>query len=409
MADMQKLANALQGFGAGVQGNLPQFLQLQELREIQRQQQDQQRRSQLSAERKKAFALDTRQTRDFLELGQTDQALTLINNRLRNGLLLPEFDPSTTNFIKGLIEEEKTGEAIQFLNVLDSAAVDEGVLPAREAREPLSPEGKLQSDIDQGIVTQEQAETMQESGGMASAVTRVFDNGTVLRQLPNGVVEVEAPDGTLVSGEDRVEALKKAREEEVSFAQSRAEATARGSSSEERLQLTIDEGLDAAQSASVLRRGLELMEGIRTGGVANLAFKIKQTFGVESGDEGELASNLGKAVLSQLRATFGAQFTEREGARLEGIEARMGASPATNVRLLNQTLAIVERAANRGIDAAIESRDFRTADDIRNLLEFRLSDEAVPDPTSEEIDITDPSLSIDDLIRMREELENADN
>jgi hypothetical protein len=38
----------------------------------------------------------------------------------------------------------------------------------------------------------------------------------------------------------------------------------------------------------------------------------KKFFGVESADEGELSYLLGKAVLTKLRATFGAAFTVGE-------------------------------------------------------------------------------------------------
>ena len=210
---------------------------------------------------------------------------------------------------------------------------------------------------------------------LASAVTRTYDNGTVLQSLPDGSTVVLGPDGEQLTGEARVQALRKAREEEVAFAGARAAATAEGRGEQNRLQKTIDEGLDAAQGVPVLRRALALLDEVKTGGFNAAAIRARQMFGIESADEGELSSNLGKAVLSQLRATFGAAFTEREGARLEGIEARLGASTEANKRLLQQTLAIVERAANRAIDAAYESGDDRTAQDIEGLLDFTLTDE----------------------------------
>jgi hypothetical protein len=211
--------------------------------------------------------------------------------------------------------------------------------------------------------------------GLASAVTRTYDNGTVLQTLPDGSTKVLGPDGSEVTGEARVQALRKAREEEVAFAGDKAGATARATGEEGRIQTTIDEGLDAAQGASVLRRAIGLLDEVKTGGFSSAAIRARQMFGVESADEGELASSLGKAVLSQLRTTFGAAFTEREGARLENIEARLGANTETNRRLLQQTLSMVERAANRAIDAAYEIGDDRTARDIEDLLDFTLTDE----------------------------------
>ena len=137
--------------------------------------------------------------------------------------------------------------------------------------------------------------------------------------------------------------------------------------------------MDLAQGSATLRRSIDLLKEIQTGGFNAVAIKAKQFLGVEGADEGELTSNLGRAVLSQLRATFGAQFTEREGARLEAIEANLGRNSASNVRILSQLLNVIERDSNRAIDAAISIRDFRTADEIQELLDFRLSD---PEPTS---------------------------
>lgn len=248
--------------------------------------------------------------------------------------------------------------------------------------------------------TPEYQEFMRTGGnrsGLASAVTRTYDNGTVLQTLPDGSTKVLGPDGNELTGEDRVQALRKAREEQVEWAAARAGATSRAEGEEKRIQNTIDEGLDAAQGVSTLYRALDLLDSVDTGGFDAAAIKAKQWLGIESADEGELSSSLGKAVLSQLRSTFGAAFTEREGARLEGIEARMGANTATNKRLLQQTLSIVERAANRAIDAAYEIGDTRTARDIEDLLDFRLTDtggESLSGPpegvTQEEWDLMTP-------------------
>jgi hypothetical protein len=64
----------------------------------------------------------------------------------------------------------------------------------------------------------------------------------------------------------------------------------------------------------VLRRGLDILKTLETGGVQAASLAAKKFFGVESADEGELSYLLGKAVLTKLRATFGAAFTvEEEG------------------------------------------------------------------------------------------------
>lgn len=189
----------------------------------------------------------------------------------------------------------------------------------------------------------------------ASPISRAYDNGTVLTvvETPAGpVTKVFDPDGVEVLGADRTNVLRTAREEQVDFAQSKAAATAEGAALVARNQNAIDIGFDAAMALPTLKRAVTLLDEVGTGGWSNVAIKAKQFFGVESANEGELASLLGKGVLSQLRTTFGAAFTEKEGNRLMAIEARMGANPATNRRLLGNAMQIMESAINRAVSVA---------------------------------------------------------
>ena len=193
------------------------------------------------------------------------------------------------------------------------------------------------------------------SANKSSPISRAYDNGTVLTVVstPSGpMTKVFDPDGEEVFGPNRTEVLRLAREEQVDFAQAKSSATAEGAALVARAQDAIDAGYDAAMALPVLNRALLLMDEVKTGGWNNVAIKARQAFGIESADEGELASLLGKGVLSQLRETFGAAFTASEGQRLEGIEARMGANPETNRRLMQNAISIMNRAIDRGISAA---------------------------------------------------------
>lgn len=160
------------------------------------------------------------------------------------------------------------------------------------------------------------------------------------------------------------------------------EATKRGEGIAKTERLAIDEGRDAAKGIPVLRRTLELLDLIRTGGFQTALIRARQTFGVEGADEGELTANLGQAVLGDLRATFGAAFTEREGARLERIRANLGRSTIANRRLVAQALKLAESAAERAIDDAIDAGDIRTAEEIQSLLDLTLESE--PDGTQQD-------------------------
>ena len=160
-------------------------------------------------------------------------------------------------------------------------------------------------------------------------------------------------------------------EEKVQAAKTKAAAQAK------RQQLHMDNGIDAADATANIRRGLELIRSVPTGGISAVSLKAQQLFGVEGADEAELSARLGKAVLSQLRATFGAAFTEREGARLENIEAGFGKSTEGNKRLLKQTLKILERKARRGITAAESAGDTDGVREIQEALILTL-EEGVP-------------------------------
>lgn len=130
-------------------------------------------------------------------------------------------------------------------------------------------------------------------------------------------------------------------------------------------------GQEAADSIPVLKRSLGLLDLVKTGGIkSKAALKIKQELGIEGADEGELSANLGKAVLAQLKPIFGAQFTKEEGDRLISIEAGFGKNTATNIRLIKQTLQLAERAAERAIKIAIKRKDFATAAQLQESLDF---------------------------------------
>ena len=126
-------------------------------------------------------------------------------------------------------------------------------------------------------------------------------------------------------------------------------------------------------------RAIELTHLVDTGGFPRAALAVKNFFGVTGADETELSNNLGKAVLSQLRATFGAQFTEREGQLLLSIEANIGKSTEGNRVLLERALRLVDRTIDRGIRAAERRGDTATVDELRREREFML----VPDVSGE--------------------------
>lgn len=153
---------------------------------------------------------------------------------------------------------------------------------------------------------------------------------------------------------------------------------AKGKGEEDRAQLNIDRGLEAADSFATVQRSIDLLDSVETGGFDAAQIRAKQLLGIESADEAELSNALGKSVLSQLKATFGAAFTVEEGARLERLEAGIGKSIEGNRRILEQSKKIILRAANRGLRAARKRGDLETVGDIEEALRFRLESEPTP-------------------------------
>lgn len=135
----------------------------------------------------------------------------------------------------------------------------------------------------------------------------------------------------------------------------------------ERQQTAINDAFSSVGALPTINRALELLNSVETGGIDQASLRAKQLFGVESADEGELSNLLSKAVLSQLRNTFGAAFTAEEGKSLIRIEAGFGKSPAANIRLLKNARAIASRAVDRGIRAAKRAGQTEDVKELQRL------------------------------------------
>ena len=229
------------------------------------------------------------------------------------------------------------------------------------------------------------------AGAKTSGMSKIYSNGTSLQLFDKGERRVTLADGTVAEGKAAAEALADARESDIKEQLERSGARTQGSQNEGRDADLINRGVALAESTATIRRGLELLQRVETGGPEAIGLRAKQAFGAESADEGELSNVVGKAVLSQLRETFGPQFTESEGARLERIEASFGKSNATNIRLLTQALRMAERTAQRARSLAAEKGLDAVVADIDDLLTFSLS---IP----EDIDETDIFSQADAII-----------
>lgn len=198
--------------------------------------------------------------------------------------------------------------------------------------------------------------------------SKILPDGSTVQVFRDGSTRVTGPQGAVLAGQDRENAVTKAQEFGIDVQSRRAGGRTDATETGRRNSALVKRGIAAAESTAIIRRGLALLDKVKTGGVAAISLAVKARLGIEGANEGELSNSLGKAVLSQLRETFGAAFTENEGKRLERIEAGFGKSVATNRRLLGQALRIAENTAKRASKVASEGE----AADIEDLLSFSL-------------------------------------
>ncbi len=284
-----------------------------------------------------------------------DERIRKINARggdASETLLLKDLDPSQrTVALQGL--EAAALTALQ----RETAARGRGAAGAEKAFQPVT------------LVNPETKEKI--------LVNPVFDPKTGTSRLEQAAI----PEGFEISRETKEEE----RAADLAVTEEKEGAKVTGKKIATRRQKAIDDGLDSSEGFANIARARSLLDEIETGGFAAASLKAKQAFGVESDNEAELSNRMGKAVLSQLRQTFGAAFTAQEGAQLTRIEAGFGKSTEGNKRLLDQLKKMIEKKSKEGIKAAVASKDFGAAQRIQDNLDFTLETEApLPQGVTEE-------------------------
>lgn len=258
--------------------------------------------------------------------------------------------------------EARGGDAKQTLSLLDMPAEDQDNRLRIVQAAALTTQQRAAGARGGGTFKLGQSVVTKGPEGAFAFATPVLD--------PQGIVATQA---TPIAGEvvsrTMGETARERQRRDIETAGGKATAVAIS----DRDQSFINVGQRQADATAIIRRGLELLDIIGTGRPEEIALAAKNLFGIAGADETELNANLGKAVLSQLRSTFGAQFTQQEGERLQGLEAGFGKSTAGNIRLLQQTLRGMERDARRGIDVARRNEDEFSATEIESALEFTLT------------------------------------
>lgn len=337
------------GFGAALQGQLPQFEE-----QLRRSAQDEFEREsitrqeglaqteKLDEKRKMALLKDAFGVQQFLRQNNPGGAVKLLQNRLST---LQQLGQEDTEDTVGLLEQLQSGDisgTFQKVSQVVDFATRSGVL------KPEGSEGR-------------------------PATLRTFDEMT-----KDMSPEDKKKAARIWAKLDPPATNQRSIEEELMLAEGRAEGKESGKGRGLRRAEQVSESISAAKTIPILRRSLTLLDTVKTSGIRNAALAAKRFFGVEGADEGELSANLGRAVLAQLRPIFGAQFTAREGDKLEAIEAGFSKSVENNQRLLRQLLLMADAEVRRGFAA---SPDEREREQLEQFIsgEFDLTDEALQD------------------------------
>jgi hypothetical protein len=328
----------------------------------------------------KAMYQDAGAAYKMLQTNNFDGIIDLADDRLRILSRLPGSDTSDTEMVRQLAVQAKMGMpgAQQNLSqVLEGAyqrGIDLGYTQSTISQMPSTFQSRHMMALAAGFPegTQEYQDFMARGGldEFTPGITR-YRNGVAVQYSRGGQRRVTDSSGNVVTGQAAENAIQSGIDSGVLEAGATAQATAEGAGIGERSSDLITRGISAAESLPTMNRAIELlgMDTVETGGLNRFALAAKNFFGVTGEDEGEISNLLGKAVLSQLRETFGAAFTAKEGEQLKDIEAGFGKNKATNLRLLQNARDLAMGIAIRAKRAALDVGDESSANDIQDYID----------------------------------------
>ena len=357
MATLQEIGRGLAGFGAGFQGQGPQFLASIE--------QGKQRELQSKQGARKRFINELGGAHSLIKRGNIIDAITLLSQ---------SDDPNSQQIAVELQDPNQFEQTMSELNSTVNIATSLGELTTPEKGDPftLSPgQTRFGPGGEQIATGGEKRQAGRDTLAQVQS-SQILPNGSTVQVFKDGSTRVTGPQGRILKGQERQDGIEAAQEFGIEIQSRRAGGRTGATQTEQRAGALITRGIAAAESTATVRRAIELLDRVKTGGIAAISLATMKRLGIEGADEGELSNSLGKSVLSQLRETFGAAFTESEGLRLERIEAGFGKSTESNRRLLGQALRIAERTANRAIKAAKKRGNMAEVADIEDLLSFSL-------------------------------------
>ena len=386
MADID-IGRALSGLGAAFKNEMPAFIQ-------QTRQEDALARGMedrvLAQEEKRKETLfkDTATARQYLQSGNIPAIIDIYSDRVN---LLGRAGIDTSNsermlsYAQAALSDpnalsQLTGEINTVYDTGRAFNVGMGEMPS-------SYRALRQRALDGGLIegSEEFQEFMRFNGvpqGQGSRGLTRFKDGSYIQITPTGN-RVFDTSGIEVTDDPqrRAEVIRAGRNEGVILAGEIATATTRAETQEARVQIAIEDGIDAAARMPKLMMARELLNTVDTGGWDAVKLRFKQAFGITSADESKLIYELSKNVLSQLKPTFGAAFTAKEGDLLMRIEANTNLSTEGNIALLDELINALDLAVQRGRVEARENKDTRSLNAMDGYLaqQFQSLDSSADD------------------------------
>lgn len=359
---MVDVARALMGLGAAFKNEVPQFqqrMQQEDLYNMKMAEMDMARQDALAKreeERKKTLFQDVATARQLFDQGDFSSISDIARDRL--DILSPMgVNTRDSQRLLQLADAAQSGDpqAIRGLkNQLDT-------IYSVGSLYNLNGGGDAPASF-RGLQLQARAAGLQEgtpeyqefmryggaSGDLGAAKTTTYKNGTVVKITRLGAPEVYGPDGQLVTDEtQKREVLDAAIKEGIAYEGDVATARARGTAEEGAAQEVLETGIRQARNIGRLKDALRILDRVETGGLAAIGLKTKRALGLTDADEAMLAYTLRMNVLKQLKPTFGAAFTAREGELLASIEANEDQSTAANRALLEDMIRQMELDIDR--------------------------------------------------------------
>jgi len=354
MADIGRI---LGGLGAAVAGTAPQYRQ-QMMQEDELARKRAMEDEQSAEKRKQTLFADAAAASKLLEQGDTQGVLQLMQDRLGILSRIPNVDTSHTQRYVQLAQAANRGN----MQALDQLRVEmDNAVTAGRAYNQINMDQSMPASF-RALQMQARAAGLPEgspeyqefmlyggaSGQMGASKTTTYKNGTVVKIPRIGPPEVYGPDGQLVTDEAQKRAvLDAAIKEGIAYEGDVAGARARGTAEEGVIQDVLATGVRQAKNIGRLRDALKILDTVETGGLASIGLKAKRALGLTDADEARLAYILRKNVLQQLKPTFGAAFTAREGDLLASIEANEAQSTEANRALLEDMIREMELDIDR--------------------------------------------------------------